>query len=71
MIFHPDPLSGFINEKKPPHITISLPSGGVLLAENIDPNNLRVCGLISTDPMDFLNTDWQPGNIIKAQYVIK
>lgn len=71
IIFHPEPLTGFVNEKPSENIMISLPSGGVLLAENVDKNNLRVCGLISTDPLDFLNADWQPGSILKPEYIKK
>lgn len=71
IIFHPDPMECFNEEKPPETVKISLPSGGLLIAEKNGEDSLKVCGVISTDPMDYLNADWQPGSIIKPEYTIR
>lgn len=45
-------------------VELRLPSGGILLAEPFNVDKIKVVGLVSTDPADFLDARFQPGNII-------
>lgn len=56
-------------EKNNPQQTVimKLPSGGLLTVEVCDNNNLKVLSLNSTDPMDYLNSQYQPGSIISLE----
>ncbi|NLU50731.1 MAG: hypothetical protein GXX09_10080 [Syntrophomonadaceae bacterium] len=45
---------------------VCLPSGGILVVEPVDARQMRVVGLISTNPMDYLNPDFQPGNVLNV-----
>jgi len=44
---------------------IVLPSGGILQVEMLSPDELRVVSLWSTEPRDFLDPKYSPGNIIR------
>lgn len=58
-----DPLS-MLEHKAPQGMTIPLASGGHVCAENDDDNRIRIVSVSSTDPMDFLDPRYQPGNIL-------
>jgi hypothetical protein len=45
-------------------IQIKLPSGGYVNAESLAYNKMRVVEIVSTDPMDYMDEQYQPGNII-------
>lgn len=69
MIYYmPDPLELLQNIDNPEHRTITLPSGGLLNIEILDKQQARVIGIISTDPMDYMNSKLQPGNIFDLVY---
>jgi len=40
-----------------------LPSGGILTVEVLPDHRMRVVSVLSTDPMDYMNTAWTPGRI--------
>ncbi|MGI6435668.1 MAG: YlzJ-like family protein [Syntrophomonadaceae bacterium] len=63
IMYAPDPMS-IIDPKAPQSMTIPLASGGHVLAENDDNNRIRIISICSTDPMDFLDPRYQPGNIL-------
>ena len=48
-------------------ITIQLPSGGIIKAEAEEYNRIRIVDLVSTDPMDYMNVNWQPGTLISLK----
>jgi len=66
--YMPDPLDLLQNINTPEHRTINLPSGGLLNIEMLDKQQARVVGIISTDPMDYMDTKFQPGNILDLVY---
>ena len=69
MIYYmPDPLDLLQSINTPEHRTITLPSGGLLDIEMLDKQQARVVGIISTDPMDYMDTKFQPGNILDLVY---
>lgn len=69
MIYYmPDPLELLQNIKTYEHRMITLPSGGLLNIEIMDKQQARVVGIISTDPMDYMDTKLQPGNILDLVY---
>ncbi|HEX3011554.1 MAG TPA: YlzJ-like family protein [Syntrophomonadaceae bacterium] len=45
-------------------VNIKLASGGFIEAEPLDYNHVKVKSIISTDPMDYLNSRYQPGEIL-------
>lgn len=45
-------------------VNIKLASGGFITAEPLDYNHIKVRTVNSTDPMDYLNVRYQPGEII-------
>jgi hypothetical protein len=45
-------------------VQIKLPSGGYVNAESLPNSQIRIIEVISTDPMDFMYEQYQPGNII-------
>jgi len=67
IIYLSDPW-GYLNETKSlPRVRIKLASGGHLNAECLDSNQVRVLSIDSTDPMDYLNQQYQPGSIIQLK----
>ena len=49
---------------------VVLPSGGILQVETLSTDEVRVVSLMSTDPMDFLDPRYAPGNIISRKLFI-
>lgn len=45
-------------------IQIPLPSGGYVNAEALSCSRMRIIEVVSTDPMDYMYEQYQPGNII-------
>ena len=65
MIFYaPTPMDLLANLDNRNIITIQLPSGGFIKAEAVEYDRIRIVDLVSTDPMDYMNANWQPGNLI-------
>ena len=64
IIYYPDPQDLINNTEFQEVIQIKLSSGGHINAEPITYNQMRVINVVSTDPMDFLDVNHQPGQII-------
>lgn len=62
-MYYPDPMQIINQTESQEQIRISLPSGGFIMAEYLDNKDLRIAGIVSTDPMDFMNENWQPGKV--------
>lgn len=45
-------------------VQIKLPSGGYVNAESLAYNKMRIIEVVSTDPMDYMYEQYQPGNVI-------
>ncbi|MGS0764688.1 YlzJ-like family protein [Syntrophomonas curvata] len=67
IVYVPDPLEAFTPKETLPRIRIKLESGGHLNAECLGFDQVRVLSLDSTDPMDFVNRQYQPGSIIELK----
>lgn len=63
IMYSPDPMS-LVSWETPNSIKIPLASGGHILAESSESNRIRIVSVCSTDPMDFLDLRYQPGNIL-------
>ncbi len=63
IIYAPDPRI-FFELEPAPSMTIPLASGGHIQAQNVENNQIRIVAISSTDPMDFLDPRYQPGNIL-------
>lgn len=69
MIFYmTDPMDLLQDIKTGELRSVSLPSGGLLQLEIIDNRQARIAGIVSTDPMDYMKTDLQPGSIMNISY---
>ncbi|NLV20553.1 MAG: hypothetical protein GXY49_00960 [Syntrophomonadaceae bacterium] len=69
MIFYTaDPMDLLPEMKANQLHTVSLPSGGLLQLEIIDNQQARVASIVSTDPMDYMHADLQPGRILNISY---
>ena len=65
MIFYfPDPQEVISRVENRATIKLPLPSGAYVSAEPMENNQARVLEVISTDPMDYMYEQFQPGNII-------
>jgi hypothetical protein len=67
ILYAPDPQQLFENINTNEIVNIKLPSGGSINAEALDFGRLRIVEIISTDPMDFMNSKYQPGSVIKLK----
>jgi hypothetical protein len=47
-------------------LAIKLASGGFVTAEAIDHQHVRIWSINSTDPMDYLNDRYKPGQVLKV-----
>ncbi|HNX29117.1 MAG TPA: YlzJ-like family protein [Syntrophomonadaceae bacterium] len=72
MIFYdPDPLQ-LLSEQEPTNfITVKLPSGGFILAKPSGNYEMQIVNIISTDPQDFMNIRFQPGNTLKMKLTVE
>ncbi|HQA06461.1 MAG TPA: YlzJ-like family protein [Syntrophomonadaceae bacterium] len=65
ILYIPEPFEFPLEDKKPTEsFSLKLRSGGELVVENCGQNQVRVIQVRSTDPMDYINSKFQPGNII-------
>lgn len=48
-----------------PVVKIDLVSGGFITAESVDYNHVRIWTINSTNPMDYLDSRYQPGEILE------
>lgn len=63
-------LEGFEKMKRPKTRVVEI--GGVpLILEDIRPGEGKVVRLLSTDPKDYLRSDFYPGAIIKYEQYVK
>lgn len=67
ILYTPAPTELLENKDSPNIIKIELPSGGYIRAEAVEYNRVRVIDLVSTDPMDYLQADWQPGSFLSMK----
>ncbi|MGR6835686.1 YlzJ-like family protein [Syntrophomonas erecta] len=68
MIYYiPDPNELFQADKLKNTIVMKTPSGAKIEAVPCGYNEVRVIKLLSTDPMDYLNKNYQPGSIITME----
>jgi hypothetical protein len=64
-----DPLDLLKDIKTPEQRSIALPSGGLVNIEILDKQQARVVGIISTDPMDYMDINLQPGSVLDIEWV--
>ncbi len=64
IIYLPDPQEIINAMEYQATIQIPLSSGGFVNAQPLTYNQARVIGIVSTDPMDYLNEKYQPGQLI-------
>lgn len=68
MIFYsPAPMELFDVSENKELIHIKLPSGGFISAEPSSYKKLKVIDIVSTDPMDYMNSRIQPGQILELK----
>ncbi|HHV15761.1 MAG TPA: hypothetical protein GXX58_04205 [Gelria sp.] len=69
IIYIPDPWEALNQSQNEPlpRIRIKLSSGGHINAECLEVDQVRVLSLDSTDPMDYMNQQYQPGSIIQLK----
>ena len=67
IVYVPEPLELYQSADKDNTITVKLSSGGYVTAQPCEYNKLRIVSVCSTDPMDYLNSNLQPGNVISLQ----
>ncbi|MDD4803046.1 MAG: YlzJ-like family protein [Syntrophomonas sp.] len=68
IIYTPNPLELLENKDASILINIKMPSGGSLNVEPLGYDQIRIVDIMSTDPMDFMNNKYQPGNVIKLKW---
>lgn len=65
MIFYaPDPMDLPWQYAQEPTFMIPLASGGHVVAQNMANNRIRIVAVNSTDPVEFLDKRYQPGNVL-------
>lgn len=65
ILYLPEPFEFGMDDKKPAQsFTLKLPSGGELVVESCGHNQVRIVEIRSTEPMDYINSRYQPGNTI-------
>lgn len=70
MIFYmSDPMDLLQYIETPQRTMLSLPSGGLLSVEILEGRQARIAEIISTDPMDYMNAELQPGSILNIDYL--
>ncbi len=69
IVYLPNPLELWSPQstEENKYVTVKLSSGGHIIAEPCEYNKLKVISISSTDPMDYLNNNLQPGKIISLQ----
>ena len=64
IIYLPDPQELINAMEFQATIQIPLSSGGFVTAQPLSYNQARVIGIVSTDPMDYMDEKYQPGELI-------
>ena len=64
IIYLPDPQEIINAMEYQETIQIPLSSGGFVNARPLCYKQARVIGVVSTDPMDYMNEKYQPGELI-------
>ncbi len=67
IIFVPDPQEIINTIEYMKTVQIQLPSGGFVNAEPLAYNQIRIIGVVSTDPMDYMDERYQPGMVVTVQ----
>lgn len=70
IIYAPDPLELLKDIKQEDIVNISLPSGGYISAQSIDYKQVKVLEIVSTDPMDYMDSKIQPGSIMALDFKV-
>ena len=70
IIYMPDPLDLLKDIRVPEQRTMTLPSGGLVNIEIIDKQQARVVGIVSTDPMDYMDNRLQPGSVLDISFKV-
>lgn len=62
----PDPLEIYNQtQANVKYKTYRLPSGGIVNAEILSDTQIRIASICSTDPMDYMDSDLLPGNVLE------
>ena len=64
IIYFPEPQEIISAIEYKEMVQINLPSGGYVNAEPLAYNQIRIIGIVSTDPMDYMNDKYQPGMVV-------
>lgn len=67
ILYCPQPLEYLKTDDPQVRITLKLPSGGLIMAEPSGHNHLKITDIISTDPLDYVNSRYQPGSLIEMR----
>jgi len=67
IIYTPDPIEFMEQDEHQNTVVFRLPSGGYITAEPCEYNKLKIISITSTDPMDYVNSKYQPGNFITME----
>jgi hypothetical protein len=69
MIFYtPEPIEYLaLGQELGESVILKLSSGGLINAVSDEFKQLRIISIVSTDPLDYLNSKYQPGTIISMQ----
>lgn len=67
IIYCPEPMQLIDRDEQTKTINLKLPSGGHLVVQPYEYNKLKVLNIVSTDPMDYMNTRFQPGSILEME----
>ncbi|WP_054694728.1 YlzJ-like family protein [Syntrophomonas palmitatica] len=62
-----DPFELLQNNISRPQRNYILPSGGIVTAELLPDNRARVVSVLSTDPMDYMDVNLAPGQILELK----
>lgn len=72
IFYYPDPIDLLNNTAtKRQQVRLKLPSGGHVLGEVVDVDQVRVLQVVSTDPQDYLQAHYQPGNVLTLELGVK
>ncbi len=63
IMYSSDPMS-LVSWEAHANYRIPLASGGHVEAEGLEGGKIRILSVSSTDPMDYLDLRYQPGNIL-------
>lgn len=63
IMYSSDPMS-LVSWEVRANLRIPLASGGHVEAEVLEGSRVRILSVCSTDPMDYLDLRYQPGNIL-------